>query len=154
MNIINTTVVKSTADVFWNGAPALSNMPPKPVLILSTPLVEGSADDVRLQRMVKAMELPENSHNLVYLPEGDKMAWHAIREQLKPSFVFTLGVLPSQLGISALFRYCVANRYDNAIWLPAPSVIELGQNDELRKQLWENGMKTIFVLKEFGEIMN
>jgi hypothetical protein len=146
MNIIKTDVVSPANDVMWNDVDALiANCDSKPVLIVTNDYTDGSADDVQLQKMLGACKLTGDKYNIIKLKDGQTAAWHKLHDRLKPGIVFLIGVLPAQLGISALFNLNSPNNFDGTIWLPTLSVSDLAKHDDMKKQLWVNGMKPLFV---------
>ena len=153
MDIIRTSIVDPASDVFWNYTATLTKEnATKPVLILVQAYPVGSADELQLQKMLGACGLKEEQYNIILLADGQKAAWHSLREELDPKVIFLIGVTPEQLGISALFQAHVPNNFNDRVWLPTLSLSELEQQPATKKQLWQSGMKPIFIDKAFGNI--
>src|SRR5205823_5617738 len=102
-----------------------------------------SASDAQLQKMLDGAELKEEQYNVIRLADKQLVAWHQLREHLFPKIIFLVGVLPSQLGISAIFSINVPNNFNDRLWLPTVSISELESAKELKLQLWNNGMKPL-----------
>ena len=153
MNIIKTGIVDPATDVFWEDKTRqMQGNVHKPVLIVVTAYAPGSEDEVQLLKMLGACGLKQEQYNIVQLSNEENTPWHGLREQLDPKVVFLIGVVPSQLGISALFQPNVPNNFNDRVWLPTLSINELEQQPAVKKQLWVSGMKPIFVDKTIGTI--
>jgi hypothetical protein len=153
MDIIRTGIVDPATDVFWGDRQTQGiGSVQKPVLIVVSAYEQGSEDEVQLQKMLGACGLKQEQYNIIQLNKEEKTPWHGLREQLDPKVVFLIGVMPSQLGISALFEAHVPNNFNDRVWLPTLSISELEQQQAVKKQLWVNGMKPIFVDKTIGNI--
>jgi len=151
MNILKTDLVDVQNDEFWEDiSDLISDAVAKPTLIL----VKGNWEDIaeynQLQKMLDAVKLSPEQYNIIWLKDGQKAAWHQLREKLEPKTIFLVGVMPAQLGIAALFRINQPNNFNDCVWLPTLSISELEQNPTAKGQLWNNGMKPIFVEKKFG----
>jgi len=149
MNLFNCDIVSPQSDVLWDGTDRIAgNLSQKPVLVL----VCGAEGAVHAQvlKMLEACKLSEEQFNLVFMKQDDTVAWHGLREKLQPAIVFLMGVLPAQLGISALFAFNTPNNFDGSIWLPAPTVENLESEPAVKRQLWNEGMKPIFIEKRYG----
>ncbi len=148
MNIIKSDLVGIKYDQLWeNTGDIAKDATVKPVLIIVGACEPESSEDLQLQKMLGACKLRLEQYNMIRLKEGEMAAWHRMRELLDPGIIFLIGVLPSQLGISALFNINVPNNFNEKIWLPTLSINELEQNADLKKQLWVNGMKPLFLDK-------
>jgi len=142
MNIINTEIVNSEADVFWSEVPErYAHMKPAKVLVIAC------TDDAepRVQRMLDACKLAPAEYNLLFLEPGENLAWHKLKAFFQPSVVFLIGIMPSQLGVSALFRLHAINRYDEVVLLPTLSVAYLDQHESEKKHLWSASMKPLLL---------
>jgi hypothetical protein len=152
MNLFNTDIITSANDALWADVSAVvKGQSPKPVLIVTNRFEAGTPEEAQLKKMLEACGLTGEQYNVVHLADGQKAAWYQLREQLAPKAVFLIGVHPAQLGIAALFVLNQANNFDSRVWLPTVSLSELGRNDALKVQLWNNGMKPIFKEKKFGQ---
>jgi hypothetical protein len=150
MNIIKSDIVAEKYDVLWSDISQVVNgAGPRPILILVSDCEKGSTADAQLQKMLDGATLKEEQYNLVRLADKQMIAWHQLREQLDPKIIFLIGVLPSQLGISALFSINAPNNFNDRLWLPTVSINELENSKELKLQLWNNGMKPVFKDKSF-----
>jgi hypothetical protein len=69
-----------------------------------------------------------------------------LRAAFAPQVIIMLGVPPQALGIAALVRYCTPNPFGGCILLPGPGLQEMEARPELRKELFDNGLKPAFGL--------
>ncbi len=155
MNIIKSDIVPDSQDIFWEDKNLHSDGNiKKPVLVLVTDCSEGSPEELLLMKMLGpgASNLNPNQYNILKLKDGEKIAWHQLRESYDPKVILMSGVSTGQLGISAIFNLNIPNRFSECIWIPTVMLTELNQNAEVKKQLWNNGMKPVFADKNFGEI--
>ncbi len=149
MNIIKSDVILPQHDALWDDiSPMLLGMMPKSILILATD--PGQAYEIQLQKMIEACKLSPDLYNLIKLNPQQPIAWHQLKDKLKPAIIFLIGVTPMQLGISASLRFNLPNRFADCIWLPTASVSDLENYPDLKKQLWVDGMKPVFVDKSLG----
>lgn len=152
MNIIKSNLISSEYDILWEDiAPVVKDATPRPILILTNAYTEGGPEDTQLLKMLDACKLAPEQYNIIRINNGQQAAWHKLRELLSPKIIFLIGILPSQLGISSLFRINAPNHFNNCIWLPTLSINELEQRPDIKKQLWQEGMKPVFVDKSYGD---
>jgi hypothetical protein len=150
-DIINTPVVDKKWDKLWDelsGLPINANK--VDVLILSLPYRDGSGDEVQLQKMLQACNLTPEQYHIIFINEGELVPWHKFRDTLRPGHILLLGILPEQLGISAMFRLFEPNRFNEVIWIPGLSLAQFEQQTDAKRQLWQNGLKPVFVDKSTG----
>ncbi|MBX2907772.1 MAG: hypothetical protein KF744_17130 [Taibaiella sp.] len=146
MNVINTDIVYSSCDVFWNELPEqMAGLKPAKVLVI------GTTEDAepRVRRMLDACKLAPEEYNLVFLGPDEHVSWHKLKAFFQPAVVFLIGVLPSQLGVSSLFRLHDINRYDELVLLPTRSIAYLDQHESEKKHLWSNSMKPLLLDRSF-----
>jgi hypothetical protein len=155
INIIKTNLTDPQYDVLWEPLPDdIKAMPRKPVLVITPANENNPAAAAQVQKMLDACQLTPAQYNIVTLKEDEMIAWHQLREQMDPKFIFLIGIMPSRLGIASMFRLNEPNRFNERYWLPTLSPEQLNENAELKKQLWSNGMKPLFVDKAYGEIQS
>lgn len=143
--IINTEIIDTTTDIFWhNNLSILGTFSPKPVLVITNTYPENSTEETQLQKILDACKLTTEAYNILQLPENEKVAWHSLKNSLKPDNVILFGVHPNQLGISALFRLNAANKFDGITIIPTLSLPELEKQPQAKKDLWVNALKPIF----------
>ncbi len=148
MNIIKTDVVDAKFNPLWNDLPAaIAGLGTKPVLVVANEAAPGSAEFQQQQKMIDACHLTDDKYNLIRLKPGELLSWSKLRDALQPKIVFLIGILPAQLGVSALFVLNNPNNFDNSIWLPTLTTGELEQHKELKQQLWNNGMMPLLKVK-------
>ncbi len=154
MDIINTDIILSAHDVFWETAQQAENLSRKPVLIISTPFMPGDAESAQLDGILKAgCQLNESQYNIIYLKDSEQVAWHKLRDALQPKVVLLFNVMPSQLGIAALFRLSEINRFDDGYWVPTLSLAQVIEDKALKGNLWNNALKRLFVEKLHGDLV-
>jgi hypothetical protein len=148
--IIKSDMVDPASDAFWAAVDNIAGgKEQRTILILTNSFDKGSAEETRLSKMIDACKLTPDQYNLLGLGQDQKPGWHRLKEKLAPRIVFLIGILPAQLGVSALFRLNEPNNFDGCIWLPTLAVNDLEQNADVKKQLWINGMKPIFIDKVY-----
>jgi hypothetical protein len=151
--IIETDIISDEWNTFWDSLSETKGpLSPRKVLILSGPYQKDSPEAQQLQKMMQACTLGEDQYNTIQLTEDEDIAWHQLQFHLKPAVILLLGILPSRLGVSALFRWNEPNRYDECIWIPTLSLSELEKDTATKKQLWLQALKPVFVDKTFGEV--
>lgn len=146
--IITSEVIKSEQDVFWEDISAvIGELPHKKVLIISTAFAAGSDSETQLQKMLGACQLTDADYNTIQLDEGQQVAWNKMRDLLQPEVILLVGVMPKDLGISALFRLNSVNNFDGIKWIPTLSLPNLEQQPNTKKELWLQALKPLFVDK-------
>ena len=118
--------------------------------MLSLPLEPGSAAEMQLVKMLQACQLAPGFYNLLQLKPEEKVAWHQLRDTLKPRNVILLGITAEQLGVGIYFMPHQVNRFNDCSWIPTLSVPELEQQPDIKKHLWNYGLKPVFVEKVYG----
>lgn len=146
--IITSEVIKSEQDVFWEDISAvIGELPHKKVLIISSAFAAGSDSETQLQKMLGACQLTDADYNTILLDEGQQVAWNKMRDLLEPEVILLIGVMPKELGISALFRLNSVNNFDGIKWIPTLSLPNLEQQPNAKKELWLQALKPLFVDK-------
>jgi DNA polymerase III psi subunit len=146
MNIIKTELVDAHFDVLWEDITTLTgNAMPKPVLVIVNTYGTADGEEAQVKKMLDACKLLPEQYNILQMEYGQMVAWHQLRDRLQPEIIFLIGVLPAQLGISALFSMNYPNSFDGKTWLATVSIAELEKNAEVKKQLWQNGMQPTFI---------
>ncbi len=146
MNIIKTELVDAQYDILCDDITVLiGDATPRPVLVIVNTYGAGNAEELQLKKMLDACKLLPEQYNILQMEHGQMVAWHQLRDRLQPEIIFLIGVLPSQLGISALFSMNYPNSFDGKTWLATVSMDELEKNAEVKKQLWQNGMQPTFI---------
>jgi hypothetical protein len=145
-SIINSDIIKTSEDTFWNELPdGVTAGAEIQLLVISKPITAGGTEEVQLQKMMQACGLDAKQY--YHLQVAEPIAWHKLRDTLKPTAILLLGIHPKELGISALFHLYAPNNFDGCIWIPSIALNELEQQPEAKKQLWLHGLKPIFVDK-------
>ena len=147
-DIIKSDIINKDWDIFWEHSSA--GFEEKPVLVISSSYERGTSEDIQLQKILQACALTTEQYNILQVNEGQHISWHQLRDLTKPKVVILLGVMPEQLGISAMFRLFVPNSFNERIWIAGLSLAELEKQPEAKKQLWGNGLKPVFVDKTIG----
>lgn len=154
MNIITTKIITSQNDTVWNRLPeVINNMTPKPVLVLTNVMEQDSDEHKILMKMLDGSKLVPDQYNHVQIADADEISWSQLHHHLNPFVVFLLGVLPSKLGVAALFKINEPNNYDGTIWLPTIRITDVIRDESFKSHLWNNGMKPLFLNKEKGELL-
>ena len=148
LNIISSKIVSTDWDAFWQQNIANEELE-KSVVVFSTLYAVGSPEQMQLFKMLGACALTPEDFHIIHIKEGEQVAWHQVRDRIKPKQVILCGVMPQQLGISAMFRFNEPNKFNDRIFIPTLSLPELERNAEVKKQLWLNALKPVFVDKQF-----
>ncbi len=144
-DILHTPLVPRATDDLWTLPDALQvSGTGKDVLVISQPYRQGSGDEIQLQKMLQACKLGPERYDIFFLDEGKLLSWHKLRDAMQPKYILLLGVLPEQLGISAMFRLYTPNGFNDCTWIPSISLAELENQAEAKKMLWQNALKPIF----------
>ena len=146
MNIIRSNIADPKYDVLWEDISGLTqNASAKTVLIITNEYTAGGIEEIQLKKMLDACRLLPEQYNIITLKDGQMAAWHRMRDMLQPEIIFLIGIMPAQLGISALFQLHTANNFDGKTWLPTLSISELERQQEVKSQLWREGMRPLFI---------
>jgi hypothetical protein len=97
-----------------------------------------------IERLVTRCGPGPDDYVVVRVSEAGAPAWRQLQAAVSPQFVILLGVLPSDLGVHALFVFCEPNRFGGALWLPGPSCAQMNTEVALRKQFWEKALAPAF----------
>ena len=144
MNLVNTKIIPAEWDDFWSDANLNEEVPTVKVMVLTTPLEKNSSEEQTLLKMLQACALQDSDYKIMGIVETSKLAWYKIRDKFQPQIIILAGILPLQLGISAMFRLNEPNRYDDCTWIPTLALSELDKLPEMKKQLWNMGLKPVF----------
>ncbi|MCB0698939.1 MAG: hypothetical protein H6551_03825 [Chitinophagales bacterium] len=147
-NIIQTKTLGNETDVFWQDSELLNAISPRTVLVLTLRIQEGSAESTQLEKILAACKLNAEQYNLIQLDNNEQLAWHQLKQSAQPAVVILFGIHPSNLGISAMFRFNSLNNFDKTQWIPTLSLQELEKNQEAKKALWTDALKPLFADKE------
>lgn len=143
-DIINSKIIDAEWDALWQDTTPL---PQAIMLVITTPYSHNSPEELQLHKMMQACKLEHGQYQVLQLQSWQKAAWHKLRDMVKPEVVLLLGVHPKQLGISVLFHLFAPNRFNEKLFLAAPTLDEMEQQPDAKKQLWGLGLKPLFVDK-------
>ncbi len=149
-DIIQSDIVTDKQDVYWQALPDAIPVQAVQAIIITTPLASGSNEEAQLHKIIQACKLAENEYYIYTLEQPT--AWHQLRDRLQPKVVLLFGVLPQQLGISAMFGIYHPNRFDGCIWIPSVSIAEMEKHPDTKKQLWVDALKPVFIDKTIGNL--
>ncbi len=147
-HILSTPIIPASYNVFWDEY--AMQLQPRPLLILTGPMAAGGVEEGQLIKMLQASKLTPENYNIITLTEGEQVAWHKLTDTLTPKAVLLLGILPAQLGISALFRINEPNHFGSCIFIPTLSIAMLETRQDMKRQLWNSGLKPVFVDNSYG----
>lgn len=148
LNIIKSKIVSSDWDAFWQQNLAIEELE-KNTVVLCAPYQAGSGEQMQLFKMLGACHLTPEDFHIIHVMDGENVAWHQVRDKIKPKHVIISGVMPAQLGISAMFRFNEPNRFNDCIFIPTLSLPELERNPEVKKQLWLSALKLVYIDKQY-----
>ncbi len=144
--IFKSSVVTEDYDFLWKPE-LVGHIPQVDTIVLSTNFEPASQDAQLLTKMMMACKLEQSQYYVMQLKQDDLVSWFQLREQTKATKVLLLGILPAQLGISAMMLPHEVNRFDGAQWMPTFALQELLKQDALRKHLWINVFQKVYFLK-------
>ncbi len=148
-DIIQSDIVNTNIDAYWDALP--DDLPATvKALVVTKPYTAGSAEETQLQKILQACKLDQADYYIHQLQQP--AAWHQFRDRLAPKAVLLFGIYPQQLGVSAMFSLYYPNRFDNSIWIPSIAIDEMEKHPDTKKQLWVDGLKPVFVDKNYGDI--
>lgn len=147
-SLIQTPVVPVANDAFWNQE-SIENkgFEPKPVLVVAPPSSDTQEERQMMEKILTACQLSTDDYNLLWLPEGEKLAWHTIKEAWKVRTVILFGIEPSAMGIQAQFMPHQTSRFSDCNWLYTATVRYIMEHPEIKAHLWNYGLKPVFIDK-------
>lgn len=146
MQLINTKIIPDSQNIYWEALPAeWQSLNERICIVLTLPYAPGSNEEQTLLKMLGACKLAADQFHILTLQPEQKVAWHLLRETLKPKYALLLGINPQSLGISALFRLNEANDFNECRIIPSLPLEQLIQMQDMRTALWQNGLKPVFV---------
>lgn len=151
LSIISSKIVTAKHDAFWEQAlPADLPAGPVSLLVLSLPYTPDSAEAQQLQKMIQACNVADVQVCIFQLENTATLPWHRLRDALQPKVVLLLGVLPAALGVAAVLPMYEPANFNGAIWISAHDLPTLAAQPEAKKQLWQNGLKPVFINQTFS----
>ncbi len=148
--VLKTKIVPATLDRYWSG-PGVewTGLGLRKVLLVVT-------EPVVAPMLSKMMEvgcgiIPSDYFILPVTP-GNVPAWHQVQEAFHPKVVILLGVVPADMGVSALFQYQSPNHFGGALWLPGPPAAEIEKDQEVKRQFWKGALEPVFRTDQYGKI--
>ncbi len=149
-SIIKTNIISDKYNIFWDDISQFTaGMKPLDTLVISQPLANDT-ERQQLQKMLQACTLSPADYNLLEIGADTNVAWHQLRDALKCKNLLLLGIEASQLGVSIYFMPHQVNRFNDCSWIPTLSIPQLEQNTDVKKHLWNYGLKPVFVEKAHG----
>lgn len=146
--IFDTDIVNAETDVFWHSEKlANKQLNHNEVLVLTSEISPNSQEEIQLNKILDACKLSNVDYHLVSFSTDEKIAWHQLKNSVKPTKVITFGINPARMGITALFRLNAVNHFDGVVIIPTLSLQELEQQPQAKKDLWLNALKPVFVDK-------
>lgn len=150
-SIIHTDVIPEKWDKFWSGAQTnMTDMKATDVVILSKPFVSGGEDDMLLAKMMQACKLSPDDYLVLQPDEENAVSWHSLRDKTGAKTIVLLGLLPEDIGVSAMLMPHQVSRFGGANWIVTSSLQELNARPEIKRHLWQYGLKPVFIDKSYG----
>lgn len=151
MNIINTPVIPSDNDAFWEADERImKDLSPNSVLVITSPISSNSEEENLLKKILEACKLNTQDYNLIQLNEKQKISWHLLRDKLEVKTIILFGIELSQLGVNVQLMPHQTNRFNNCNWIPTASLDFIIKQPEIKAHLWNYGLKPVFVDKIYG----
>ncbi len=146
MQLISSKIVPASQDLFWAELPeAWRANSPRPCLVLTFPITDGSAQKQTLLKMLGACMLSPDQYHILEMQPGQQLAWHKLNDHYNPEYVLLLGISTAVLSIQALFRLHEPNHYNECIFIPSLSLDDLEKSPEAKKDFWIKGLKPVFI---------
>lgn len=144
MELFSTPVIPASADAFWELPESDLVLEKRRMMVISRPFDRASQAATTLRKMMEACRLAPDDYAVLELPRGQALSWSLLRGQSDAQLVLLLGVLPAELGISAMFAFNRPNAFSGAVFIPGLSLDGLLADSNSRKELWEAGLKPAF----------
>src|SRR5262249_54046362 len=149
-DILNTPVLPAGYDAFWKDEQGiLDGLTPKDTLFITPPIAAGSLADTKLQAIIKACGLSEGEYHIIQLHPEAKIAWHLIRDTLKPKYIVMLGIELSQLALSVQFMPHQVSRFDDRAFIPTFTIEQVEEYPDIKRHFWLYGLKPVFIDKVY-----
>lgn len=150
-DIINTDIIDQQTDRFWDeSTEKFAGLEPRPTLIISLPFLPGSPEEVQLTRMLQACKLEAEDYNVLQLETSEFLAWHQVRDILKPVNIIVLGISLEQLGINILLMPHQVSRFNERSWVVTSSLPDIIGNPDIKNHVWQYGLKPVFIDKVYS----
>lgn len=146
MQLFNTKVVPSSEDALWSLPHDLPSFTAKEILIVSQPYRKDGEEEQTLLKMVAACKLGTEQLAIVQLAEDQRLPFAHLTSLGIPKMVLLLGIAPTQLGIHALLRLNAPNMFMGYTIIPSLALGQIASNPEVKKELWQQGLKPGFGL--------
>lgn len=145
MLLLRSKIVPATQDAFWQPLPERwLSLSPARLLVITSPYQPESIEATTLSKLIQACGITEGVDGHILMFEESSIAWHLLKAHFSPAHVLMFGILPAQLGISALFALNAANRFDGSIFIPTIAPLSFSQDAGTKKLLWESVLKPAF----------
>lgn len=144
MELFSTPLIPASIDAFWELPESEIQLADVRMIVITRRVVKGSPADTTLGKMMAACKLAPEDFAVLELPEGQVLSWSLLRGQTKATHVLLLGVMPSELGIQAMFSFLRPNNFSGVQIIPGPHLEQLVQDAGARGTLWNDGLKPAF----------
>jgi hypothetical protein len=107
-------------------------------------------DDVQmtfLSDLLSACQLTMADIALVNFSHNNDKNYHLFNEQLGAKKILMFGLTPQQLDLPFAIPCFQMQNFNEQVYLVCPSLLEIRQDQTLKKQLWEN-LQKIFTIKK------
>ncbi len=140
MQLISVPIIPAHTDAQWERqAPA--SFYSKKLLVITTPFLKESPEEITLLRMMKACKLESSDYALLHFDENNPISWAGLQSAGLPKVLLLLGITPAALAIRALFKFGAANQFSGIQLIPSLSLTELNQDAAAKRKLWDEGLK-------------
>ena len=147
MQLLRSKIVPPAQDAFWAPLPQhWQQLPPAKLLAITQPFERESSEETTLVRLLQACGMTPGTNAHILVPDTDEpLSWWQVKAHFAPSYVLMFGILPAQLGISALFALNAANSFDGCAFIPTIAPALFAQDTGTKKVVWENALKPLFL---------
>ncbi len=107
-------------------------------------------DDVQmtfLSDLLSACQLTMADIALVNFSQNSDKNYHLFSDQLGAKKILMFGLAPQQLDLPFAIPFFQIQNFSEQVYLICPSLLEIQQDQSLKKQLWDN-LQKIFTIKK------
>ena len=144
VNILRSPVVPATADTDWLAPQWLAAYHPAATVLMYQGKLSPAQETLAKRLLEQGCGLLPEAYTLVELPADTRLSWPLFKTYFQCKNVLLCGILPRQIGISALFAYNRPNHFDSATIIPTATLAEMDQQVAHKKQLFTAALQPVF----------
>lgn len=146
MQLLRSKIVPPEVDAFWQGLPQRwQEQPPVDMLVVTYVYEPETIEETTLVRLLQACGYkPGSNCAIITTGDSEQVAWHAIADHFLARYVLLFGIDPSAMGIAAHFQHYTPTRFGKSTFVLAPTLMQLAQDANAKKALWDMALKPMF----------